>query len=141
VFKIFIISRLYSGSGFGTVLPLRRIGCQGFIEPDLSALLNKNQTPLRKEYLICCVKGKKDFYLCNKNGRIYFFHYDTVGWCAVCAMQHSVLSASLRLCEKIVDFSINCPSAFQPLCLYLYFSLASLRSIKPFGIGVVIKMG
>jgi hypothetical protein len=34
------------------------IGCQGFSEPNLSALLNKNQTPLiRKEYLIC---GDKD---------------------------------------------------------------------------------
>jgi hypothetical protein len=48
VFKIFIISRLYSGSGFGTVSSYLLIGCQGFIEPDLSALLNKNQTPLKE---------------------------------------------------------------------------------------------
>jgi hypothetical protein len=34
-----------------------RIGCQGFTEPNLFTLLNKNQTAfLRKEYLICGAK-------------------------------------------------------------------------------------
>ena len=46
---IFIISRSFPGLGFGTVLPvIIGIGCQGFTEPNLSALLNKNQTPLKE---------------------------------------------------------------------------------------------
>ena len=39
----------FPGLGFGTVFHHRRIGCQGFQEPNLSALLNKNQTPFCKE--------------------------------------------------------------------------------------------
>jgi hypothetical protein len=39
-----------------------QIGCQGFTEPNLFTLLNKNQTPfLRKEYLICWAKVKRIF--------------------------------------------------------------------------------
>jgi hypothetical protein len=59
----FLSSPGFPGLGFGTVLLNYRIGCQGFAEPNLFTLLNKNQTPfLRKEYLICGVKGKKDFW-------------------------------------------------------------------------------
>jgi hypothetical protein len=43
----FLSSPLFPGLGFGTVLPLFRIGCQGFAEPNLSTLLNKNQTPFK----------------------------------------------------------------------------------------------
>jgi hypothetical protein len=45
----FLSSPVFPGLGFGTVL-LRslRIGCQGFAEPILSALLNKNQTAFLK---------------------------------------------------------------------------------------------
>jgi len=58
----FLSSPVFPGLGFGTFILLFRIGCQGFTEPNLFALLNKNQTPfLRKEYLICGVKGKNDF--------------------------------------------------------------------------------
>jgi hypothetical protein len=39
-----------------------RFGCQGFAEPNLFTLLNKNQTLFeRQEYLICGVKDKNDF--------------------------------------------------------------------------------
>jgi len=55
------------GLGFGTVFLNCRIGCQGFAEPNLFTLLNKNQTPfLKEEYLICGVKGKNDFEKCKK---------------------------------------------------------------------------
>jgi hypothetical protein len=48
-----------------------RVGCQGFAEPNLFTLLNKNQTPfLWKEYLICGDKGKKDFLKMQNN---FFF--------------------------------------------------------------------
>jgi len=64
VFRVkFLLSPGFPGLGIGTVLLNCRIGCQGFTEPNLFTLLNKNQTPfLRKEYLICGVKGKKDFW-------------------------------------------------------------------------------
>jgi len=63
----FLSSPGFPGLGFGTVLLNFRIGCQGFIEPNLFTLLNKNQTPCkRKEYLICGFKGKKDFGKCKK---------------------------------------------------------------------------
>jgi hypothetical protein len=66
----FLSSPGFPGLGFGTVLLMLRIGCQGFTEPNLFTLLNKNQTPCdRKEYLICGGKGKKDFY---KNKKIMF---------------------------------------------------------------------
>jgi hypothetical protein len=59
----FLSSPGFPGLGFGTVLLMFRFGCQGFAEPNLFTLLNKNQTPfLRKEYLICGVKGKKNFW-------------------------------------------------------------------------------
>jgi hypothetical protein len=62
----FLLSPGFPGLGIGTVLLNCRIGCQGFTEPNLFTLLNKNQTPfLRKEYLICGVKGKKDFLECK----------------------------------------------------------------------------
>jgi hypothetical protein len=39
-----------------------RVGCQGFTEPNLFTLLNKNQTAsIRKEYLICGVKVRNHF--------------------------------------------------------------------------------
>jgi len=64
----FLSSPGFPGLGFGTVLLNFRIGCQGFIEPNLFTLLNKNQTPCKwKEYLICGLKGKKDFGKCKKN--------------------------------------------------------------------------
>ena len=68
IFRVkFLSSPGFPGLGFGTVLLYFRIGCQGFIEPNLSTLLNKNQTPCkRKEYLICGLKGKKDFGKCKK---------------------------------------------------------------------------
>jgi len=58
----FLSSPDFPGLGFGTVLLYFRIGCQGFTEPNLFTLLNKNQTPfVWKEYLICGSKGNKDF--------------------------------------------------------------------------------
>jgi hypothetical protein len=63
----FLSSPGFPGLGFGTVLQMFRIGCQGFAEPNLFTLLNKNQTPfLRKEYLICGVKDRNDFLKCKK---------------------------------------------------------------------------
>jgi hypothetical protein len=41
----FLSSPVFPGLGFGTVLLNCRIGCQGFVEPNLFTLLNKNQTP------------------------------------------------------------------------------------------------
>jgi hypothetical protein len=41
---LFLLSPGFPGLGFGTVLPKIGIGCQGFAEPNLFALLNKNQT-------------------------------------------------------------------------------------------------
>jgi cysteinyl-tRNA synthetase len=70
----FLSSPGFPGLGFGTVLLICRIGCQGFAEPNLFTLLNKNQTPsTRKEYLICGVKGKNDFENCKKNGKINIY--------------------------------------------------------------------
>jgi hypothetical protein len=48
---LFLSSPFIPGLGFGTLIrhfaySFCRIGCQGFTEPNLSALLNKNQTPL-----------------------------------------------------------------------------------------------
>jgi hypothetical protein len=40
----FLSSPVFPGLGFGTVLLNCRIGCQGFAEPNLFTLLNKNQT-------------------------------------------------------------------------------------------------
>jgi hypothetical protein len=58
----FLSSPGFPGLGFGTVFQMLRIGCQGFAEPNLFTLLNKNQTAfLRKEYLICGVKDRNDF--------------------------------------------------------------------------------
>jgi len=63
---VFLSSPGFPGLGFGTVLQMFRIGCQGFAEPNLFTLLNKNQTPfLRKEYLICGVKDRNDFVKCK----------------------------------------------------------------------------
>jgi hypothetical protein len=42
----FLSSPGFPGLGFGTVILKFRIGCQGFTEPNLSTLLNKNQTTL-----------------------------------------------------------------------------------------------
>jgi hypothetical protein len=41
----FLSSPGFPGLGFGTVLQMLRVGCQGFAEPNLFTLLNKNQTP------------------------------------------------------------------------------------------------
>jgi hypothetical protein len=69
----FLSSPGFPGLGFGTVILNFRIGCQGFTEPNLSPLLNKNQTPFsRKEYLICGGKGKNDFWKCKKYLTSYF---------------------------------------------------------------------
>jgi hypothetical protein len=43
----FLSSPGFPGLGFGTVLLKFRIGCQGFAEPNLFTLLNKNQTPFK----------------------------------------------------------------------------------------------
>jgi hypothetical protein len=43
----FLSSPGFPGLGFGTVLRNLRIGCQGFTEPNLFTLLNKNQTPFK----------------------------------------------------------------------------------------------
>jgi len=40
----FLSSPGFPGLGFGTVILMLRIGCQGFAEPNLFTLLNKNQT-------------------------------------------------------------------------------------------------
>jgi hypothetical protein len=48
VFRVkFLLSPGFPGLGIGTVLLNCRIGCQGFTEPNLFTLLNKNQTPLK----------------------------------------------------------------------------------------------
>jgi hypothetical protein len=44
---IFLSSPGFPGLGIGTVLLNFRLGCQGFSEPNLSTLLNKNQTPCK----------------------------------------------------------------------------------------------
>jgi len=63
----FLSSPGFPGLGFGTIIRIFRIGCQGFAEPNLFTLLNKNQTPLKKkEYLICGVKDRNDFLKCKK---------------------------------------------------------------------------
>jgi cysteinyl-tRNA synthetase len=73
----FLSSPVFPGLGFGTVLLNFRIGCQGFAEPNLFTLLNKNQTPcLWKEYLICGVKGKKDFG--NYKKMAFYFHISLI---------------------------------------------------------------
>jgi hypothetical protein len=70
----FLSSPVFPGLGFGTVLLYFRFGCQGFTEPNLFTLLNKNQTPCkRKEYLICGGKGKKDFWKYKKIGYFPYF--------------------------------------------------------------------
>jgi hypothetical protein len=43
----FLLSPGFPGLGFGTVIQNYRIGCQGFTEPNLFTLLNKNQTPFK----------------------------------------------------------------------------------------------
>ena len=44
----FLLSPGVPGLGFGTVPLIYRSGCQGFSEPNLFTLLNKNQTPLKE---------------------------------------------------------------------------------------------